>query len=80
MDMTVDEAIKLCELDYELFPDDNEHLVLAVIALERQNARLIDEIPGDNEEPIEVCPTCGHIVFGKFCDDCGQRLKRKGAE
>lgn len=32
----VENAIELCKLDYELFPDDNKHLLIAIEALENE--------------------------------------------
>ena len=32
----IENAIELCKLDYELFPDDNKHLLIAIGALENK--------------------------------------------
>lgn len=58
---------------------DNEYLQeaidIAIQALEKQMPLETDKTIHDNEEPAERCPICGTFVFGKYCYNCGQKLK-----
>lgn len=61
--------------------DVEEAFLVAIEALERQNAKAVREICGAFGETVE-CPECGTglrdpDVFAGYCKWCGQRIKRE---
>lgn len=71
-----EEAIKHCKLDYELFPDDNKHLLIAIEALEKQIAFKPEDIgEAYTGEKIGFCE-CGNGLLEneRYCSNCGQKI------
>lgn len=76
-----EETIKLCKLDYELFPDDNGHLLIAIEALEKQIPKKAEyHHKVDGECALVICPNCDNRVIvtkfafplDRYCKECGQ--------
>ena len=76
-----EEAIKLCKLYYELFPEDNEHLLTAISALEKQLPKKAEYHHKANGNcALTICPNCENRVtvtryafpLNRYCKECSQ--------